>query len=177
MDLFIKNGFSKTTMDDIIHHTGLSKGGVYHHYKNKEEIFSNLIYDAVKFRENIVVNYINKSKDKSNQDILIDMLLEKILDKNPYKSIYVVFLKEYADNPKFEKLYNHIFENSKKEFIEFCNSLNLPEYMKLGDYTFNFFINSLLIGVNSTFDYKNEDILREMLRVMLKAYLDHISLF
>lgn len=36
--LFLKNGFSDTTMQDIINEIGLSKGAIYHHFKSKKEI-------------------------------------------------------------------------------------------------------------------------------------------
>ena len=36
--LFAQKGYAKTTLQDIIDTTGLSKGAVYHHFKSKEEI-------------------------------------------------------------------------------------------------------------------------------------------
>ena len=34
--LFAQKGYAKTTLQDIIDTTGLSKGAVYHHFKSKE---------------------------------------------------------------------------------------------------------------------------------------------
>jgi AcrR family transcriptional regulator len=36
--LFIQNGFIETSMNDIVRETGLSKGGIYWHFKSKDEI-------------------------------------------------------------------------------------------------------------------------------------------
>ena len=36
---FAENGYAKTTMDDIVRLSGLSKGSLYWHFKNKEELF------------------------------------------------------------------------------------------------------------------------------------------
>lgn len=36
---FAENGYAKTTMDDIVQRSGLSKGTLYWHFKNKEELF------------------------------------------------------------------------------------------------------------------------------------------
>ena len=36
--LFAQKSYAKTTLQDIIDTTGLSKGAVYHHFKSKEEI-------------------------------------------------------------------------------------------------------------------------------------------
>ena len=41
--LFRENGYEKTTVDDIAHHTGISKGSVYLEFKNKEDIFYNIL--------------------------------------------------------------------------------------------------------------------------------------
>ncbi|MCD4685549.1 MAG: TetR/AcrR family transcriptional regulator [Anaerolineae bacterium] len=36
---FSENGYTKTTMDDIVRRSGLSKGTLYWYFKNKEELF------------------------------------------------------------------------------------------------------------------------------------------
>lgn len=36
--LFFTKGFEETTMQDIIHAAGVSKGGFYHHFKSKDEL-------------------------------------------------------------------------------------------------------------------------------------------
>lgn len=41
--LFRENGYEKTTVDDIAHHAGISKGSVYLEFKNKEGIFYNIL--------------------------------------------------------------------------------------------------------------------------------------
>ena len=34
MQVFVKKGFTDTSMSDIMNQTGLSKGAIYHHYQN-----------------------------------------------------------------------------------------------------------------------------------------------
>jgi AcrR family transcriptional regulator len=38
-EAFAENGYDKTTMDDIVTRSGLSKGTLYWHFKNKHELF------------------------------------------------------------------------------------------------------------------------------------------
>jgi AcrR family transcriptional regulator len=38
-DLFSQKGYFLTTMEDICKHTQMSKGNIYHHFKNKESLF------------------------------------------------------------------------------------------------------------------------------------------
>ena len=42
---FLKRGFDKTTTQDVLAETGLSKGAMYHHFKSKTEIME-AIYEA-----------------------------------------------------------------------------------------------------------------------------------
>ncbi|WP_425063139.1 TetR/AcrR family transcriptional regulator [Pyruvatibacter mobilis] len=44
--LFGTNGFDDTKMDDIVAKAGVAKGGIYHHFKNKHEIFE-AVFEAV----------------------------------------------------------------------------------------------------------------------------------
>ena len=44
-ELFLEKGYEQTTIQDIVNHLeGLSKGAIYHHFKNKEEI-AKALYD------------------------------------------------------------------------------------------------------------------------------------
>ena len=93
LKLFIENGYSKTTMDEIVQEVGISKGGMYHHFSNKEEIFLELLKDGRQYRKSIVLDYMKDGK-LDRKEKIIDILLDKILDKNPYKYLYTIFLIE-----------------------------------------------------------------------------------
>lgn len=41
--LFLEKGYEKTSMQDIVNALGMSKGAVYHHFKSKEELFSQVV--------------------------------------------------------------------------------------------------------------------------------------
>ena len=44
--LFGKNGYSKTSLDDIVVQCGLTRGALYHHFNGKKELFSTLVLDV-----------------------------------------------------------------------------------------------------------------------------------
>ena len=50
--LFVEKGYEQTSVQDILDATGLSKGGLYHHFKSKEQILN-----AVMQRR---IQYVNK---------------------------------------------------------------------------------------------------------------------
>ena len=43
MKVFTQKGYANARVDDIVRASGLSKGAIYHHYEDKEDIFLSLI--------------------------------------------------------------------------------------------------------------------------------------
>ncbi|MBV1922171.1 MAG: TetR/AcrR family transcriptional regulator, partial [Pseudomonadales bacterium] len=41
--VLLKKGFSSSSMNDFIRASGLSKGGVYHHFKSKEDLLMGVV--------------------------------------------------------------------------------------------------------------------------------------
>ncbi len=169
LKLFTDKGYAKTTMDEIVQECGISKGGMYHHFANKEEIFVELLKDGGEYRQNIVLKYM-KSSFKSRDEKLIDSLLDKVLDVNPYKKLYIVFLIEMQSNPNFKELFEKIYDKSLENFIKFCKEEGLDEYISISNKEFTFLLNSLYVGMY-LFENIEKEKLKEMLRIMFGAYL------
>ena len=81
LKLFVDKGYSKITMEEIVQTVGISKGGMYHHFSNKEEIFLELLRDGDEYRKDIVQKSMRENL-LSRRDKIVDILLERILDKN-----------------------------------------------------------------------------------------------
>lgn len=169
LKLFTDKGYAKTTMDEIVQECGISKGGMYHHFANKEEIFVELLKDGGEYRQNIVLEYM-KGSFKSRDEKLIDSLLDKVLDVNPYKKLYIVFLIEMQSNPTFKELFEKIYDKSLENFIKFCKKEGLDEYISISNKEFTFLLNSLYVGMY-LFENIEKEKLKEMLRIMFGAYL------
>ncbi len=54
-ELFAGKGYASTSMDDIVKVSGISKGGIYHHFKSKEEIFLAIAQDRLEKRQRLVL--------------------------------------------------------------------------------------------------------------------------
>ena len=124
LKLFVDKGYSKITMEEIVQAVGISKGGMYHHFSNKEEIFLELLRDGDEYRKDIVQKSMRENL-LSRRDKIVDILLERILDKNPYKDLYTVFLIEMQGNDKFKMLFEKIYDESHDNFVEFIKKEGL----------------------------------------------------
>lgn len=87
---FVNKGFSNTSLQEIVEEIGLTRGAFYHHFKNKEEILSELI----RIIQSEVADYVEKSSMKSNdvwEQLIIGCVafVEKAIDKDIIKILLI----------------------------------------------------------------------------------------
>ncbi|WP_227017818.1 TetR/AcrR family transcriptional regulator [Sinanaerobacter chloroacetimidivorans] len=63
LECFIKNGYVNTSMNDIVNHSGISKGGIYWHFKSKEEMFVQMIEEEYEIWLNRVYSALSDIPD------------------------------------------------------------------------------------------------------------------
>ena len=101
--LFLEKGAPNTTVQDIIDNLdGLSKGAIYHHFKNKDEL-ETAVYDYIDYdgngriREKIVE--IGRDGDLNAIEKLLQILLAAAGD--PYESEFRQMAPDIKKNPRF----------------------------------------------------------------------------
>jgi len=89
LSLFVKNGYSQTSMDDIVNLSGLSKGAIYHHYSSKKVLFLSLIdyWETFYFKD-----ILNKNISDCNPDQLLREISQNVVIA--FKSKKNIFLAE-----------------------------------------------------------------------------------
>ena len=105
LKVFVKKGYSKTTMDDIVANSGMSKGAIYHHYDSKKDLFLSLIEH---WEQYFFSNIFDKDIDKTNSDDLLREIAKDVVDT--FKNRKYVFLAEL----EFWSLANHDEEIRKR---------------------------------------------------------------
>ena len=63
-NLFIEKGFNGTSMREITKNSGVSQGGIYSCFANKEEIFKEVLINSLPFEQ--FMNNLNSIASKSN---------------------------------------------------------------------------------------------------------------
>jgi len=80
--LFSRRGFERTRMDDVAAQAGLTKGGLYFHFKNKRQLMEAVVNDRVQ----ALAGYMDELEQLAGDP-------EEVL-----RSTFEVFLREIAEN-------------------------------------------------------------------------------
>jgi AcrR family transcriptional regulator len=117
-EVFVKKGYAKTTMDDIVASSNLSKGALYHYYKSKKELFLSLIdhWEIYTFKD----FYDKKSQNKKASDILRFFGENVINTLNEKKHAYIAEIE-------FRAMSNQDAEIKKRSNILYGKLLELFE--------------------------------------------------
>ena len=114
--VFLKKGFRNTVMNDIMEATGLSRGGLYHHYGSTYEILYDIMLEGNKYREKIIYDEMNNTSQDFSE-VLSEIILEKMLYQSDYVSIYAMFLQELNHDDKLKDLYKKLKKSSSDSIL------------------------------------------------------------
>lgn len=170
--VFLRKGFQETTMEDVIAETGMSKGGVYHHYKSTAEMLYDLMCEGNAYRFRLMDDFKAAHPEMTAHEMVMEAMILKMLDKNEYKSLYAMFLIEAERNPVLKALRIRLFEDSKRIILGFIEQRQMEELKYLITDEFIAFLNSIIVAtevldVRETF-LKNKDLFREMICLFME---------
>ena len=145
--VFVKLGFSNTTMEDLVKETGLSKGGFYYYYKNTTDIIYDLMVDGINYRNDIIKESLNIEKEVSIEFLAREMT-KKVIDNTTLTGVYVEFLLAKKRNEKLNEVYKKLEYKTIESFKNI--NINLENY-NVSVKKFEllaFFINSMILSSN-----------------------------
>ncbi len=124
VECFTRYGYDKTTLDDIGKACHLNKASLYYYYKNKEQIFLNVLQNEAMDYVNAIDEKILKIKDPEKRILkLMDFRLEnyqKILNlhKLSIENLHVINDKFKSELERLEQLEQNVIEVALKEFYK-----------------------------------------------------------
>lgn len=172
MEIFLEKGYKNTTMQDIVKASGLSIGGLYHHYKKTSEILYDIMVLGCEYRFNEIDKQVEVQSGNLTEELMAKIIVDKCLDDNKYMPIYVMLLQENQDNDELRDLYLGMKEFNVKKIQ---SMLKLAGYQELSMDRYNYLtdmINSIilacgLLGIRESFK-TNRYLLEEMFLSLLK---------
>ena len=172
MKVFLDKGFRNTVMNDIMEATGLSRGGLYHHYGSTYEILYDIMVEGNKYREKIIYDEMNKTSQDFSE-VLSEIILEKMLYQSDYVSIYAMFLQELNHDDKLKDLYKKLKKSSSDSILMLFDEDvrgELSEAIELITYLINTFILGCEV-LNARENFVNNKLaLKKMIGIILDNY-------
>lgn len=110
-ELLARNGFAKTTLDDIANALGMKKSSLYYYYSNKDS----LLEDVMKLEEKYFCSLVEIELNKANTTI------NKIIN---YEKAKFEYIKETI---KFHEMSTSIILEFKSKLIEHIRSIHKKE--------------------------------------------------
>lgn len=141
-----EKGLGKATMEEIIAGTTLSKGGVYHYYKNVNEIFKDIMLQGIAYRNHIIEERMVECKPGDEEKFMARQMVDKVIDENQYTPLYIEFLLAQKRNTEFHHLMPELQKQTRESFPGMIR--NIPEGLSSPE-RFQFlthFINALLLA-------------------------------
>ncbi len=170
--LFIERGLENTNMKDIMKASGISVGGLYHHYEDIYDILKDTIMLAENKKQNILLEIKNKNPKMTNQELIIETTVAMLFDKSDYSILYALLLKGMNESEKLQILYKDRKKKAKKEFLSILEELNEEELKCLADDEFINFFNYIKLGtyyLKSEVKIKKE---KELYKSFIKNYIE-----
>lgn len=170
--VFLEKGFDKTTMEEIIANTSLSKGGVYYHYSNTTDILHDLMLEGILYRIQIIRDS-KRYAEVWDCETLAEMLVDKMLDESELMSVYVIFLQASQRNKELKELFIQLKEENRKAMYAAFGASNAELSTRLYSDFMLAFMNAIMLGaeVLSARETlcRNRSILKSMILLALNS--------
>ncbi|MBI9098941.1 MAG: TetR/AcrR family transcriptional regulator [Spirochaetaceae bacterium] len=104
--LFSTKGYSATSIQDIVSHSGFSVGTVYNYFNNKEELLTSLIVEGWDEFFLSIKEGLEKSSSEKAFDFFYNILFDTVVENIDLASLLI---NEPLLYPKLEKIANDLF--------------------------------------------------------------------
>ncbi|RIX47074.1 TetR/AcrR family transcriptional regulator [Paenibacillus nanensis] len=114
LECFVSKGFQATTIDDIVKHLGISKGGLYGYFSSKEDMY---IQMANKRMDEMVASLGAKFKDLPHAADRISYLFGRIKaqplqELRKWMSFHMEFMLYASRHPELIELHNRYMDKA-----------------------------------------------------------------
>ncbi|HPY88677.1 MAG TPA: TetR/AcrR family transcriptional regulator [Spirochaetota bacterium] len=138
-DVVAEVGLLDASMDKIAHRAGMTKSSLYFHFKNREDMFKNLLENELGIMQNILINRMNK------YDSFEEKLYSFMATFHSYLTMDLRILR-YFNWIQFQRLKYKIIKKSYKKIEDIINNIN------------NFLIKAINDNTIKTYDLEGKDI-------------------
>ena len=88
LKLFKEKGFDKTSMQDIVNASNMSKGAIFYHFKSKEEIFEAAMGREFALAKQRFYTLLNEMKEDTAKEKMKKLIIANFTDEDIHTAIY-----------------------------------------------------------------------------------------
>lgn len=174
---FLSSGYGGTSVDDIVKAAGISKGGIYWHFKSKEDIFLYLIEKRIKEHDReLIVRFSEDGPARDKLNKFVEYYLESV--DVPVMALIKEFLMQAKDEVILNKLNALIDHSERYQIIKnvFEEAVHKGEYKPIDVEAAAYaFIGTFEgIGMLWSINPKDKQLLERTARTALNIYLEGI---
>jgi len=113
---FADKGYHQTTMDDIVAHSGLSKGSLYWHFKSKKDLFISLLnWLMLDFGEEALV-YPDSISASDKIHTIATLFVDRFEQLIPFTKVILDFWAQTFDDEQVQHLFDSLLEHFQEQF-------------------------------------------------------------
>lgn len=86
-ELFAKQGFHATSINQIAKQAGVAKGLIYNYFEKKEDLMHTIVYRGLKQTEDVVAEIMEASAGKERIRVMIDITFSFLIDNYDYQKL------------------------------------------------------------------------------------------
>jgi AcrR family transcriptional regulator len=104
-------GCKKTTLQEIMNRSGLSKGAIYHYVKSKDELFGLILQARIQHvneRFNEAVSKAKPGELSGPLQAITDNMIPQITNEKDISNMIFVYLLGQRDNPDIQKILQQV---------------------------------------------------------------------
>lgn len=113
-EAFMEKGYSNTSMDDIVKRSGLSKGTLYWHFKNKQELFIAIIRFAFQPFDDLLANLVEQDQPAATRIQELFLQAVAFISDKRFMSLVVDAFFQSSQNAEAQQVLYDIY----KQYIE-----------------------------------------------------------
>ena len=133
---FLEKGYNKASLRKICADAGVTTGALYFFFKNKEELFSEIVDGPLKGLKELVIDHFRQDTEYMSG---LDALNEIRLDHSDESDMFIEYIYRYRDSFMLilNSSENTVYENSVDEFVEMLEK-SVPAMMSgMKGYTYD----------------------------------------
>lgn len=180
INILKQSPIEEVTMRNIAKEAGLTTGAIYHHYKNKEELYYSVMQETLHFSKDLYTNIINESPETTGDELLtvINNNVRDILYKKEEQKFNISILSDILKHKgnlkeKYTQDYQEIITSVSELIIKAFNLEDNPNKT----YMAHFLIAAIDgIALQQAINVVPED-MDEMIEIFIKFFEQSIPNF